>query len=400
MIFSLSSSRCSLHSRPTRRLLVLKPQDLIRSAADPARDWLLNSAAPLWSTSGRLDNGLYAERILLSGAPDNAPYRVFVQARHIYSFAEIGRLGWDGPWAAQLDETINLLLTKARRADGFFVNSLTSGGDVHDSRADLYVQAFVLFALGRAGEALGRNDLFDEAERLTRNLDEFWRHPNGGYAEGQIDDNSIRRQNPHMHLLEAHLSLHAASGRTCFAEAAERIAILCRDHFIDRETGALLEYFQEDWTPAADVSGKIVEPGHCFEWAWLFERIARNGWSDGIHIAEGLTTFARRTGIDIARGVAINEVLLDGARHNENARLWPQTERLKAAVARYQRTHEENEAREIADAAKGLAKYLAVDIPGLWRDKLTRDGSWIDEPSPGSSLYHITCGYAELLQSY
>ena len=374
-----------------------KPHDLIRSIAEPARDWLLGSAAPLWSTVGRLDNGLFAERILLSGVPDDAPYRVFVQARHIYSFAEIGRLGWDGPWAELIDQTMNFILANARRADGFFVNSLTATGDVNDARADLYVQAFVLFALGRAGEALSRNDLFDEAERLADRLDDSWTHQKGGYTEGEIVDGSIRRQNPHMHLLEAYLGLSAASGRMRFANAAERIASLCRDHFIDHESGALLEYFHHDWAPASGLDGKIVEPGHCFEWAWLFERVADAGWSEGTHIADALTDFARRAGIDNERGVAITEVLLDGTRHNANARLWPQTERLKAAVARYRRIGEPSEAREIADAANGLAKYLAVDIPGLWRDKLKPNETWVEEPAPGSSLYHITCGYAELL---
>ena len=36
---------------------------------------------------------------------------------------------------------------------------------------------------------------------------------------------------------------------------------------------------------------------------------------------------------------------------------------------------------------------------GAWRDKLTPDGSWIEEPAPGSSLYHITSALAELIET-
>jgi len=309
-------------------------------------------------------------------------------------------MGWNGPWPELLDQTVSLILANARRGDGFFVNSLTAQGDVYDARADLYVQAFVLLAFSAAGEALGRIDLFDEAERLARLIHAQWSRRHGGYFEGEIVGGAIRRQNPHMHLLEAYLELSRASGRTYFSDAADRIATLCRDRFLDRETGALLEYFLEDWTPVPGDNGKTVEPGHCFEWAWLFERAAHEGWSDGTHLSDALTAFGRQKGIDSARGIVMNEVLLDGTPRNSNARLWPQAERLKAAIARSRRITDAQEFQEILDAATGLSKYLRMDLPGLWRDKLNTDGRWVEEPAPGSSLYHITCSYAELAKEF
>ena len=81
-----------------------------------------------------------------------------------------------------------------------------------------------------------------------------------------------------------------------------------------------------------------------------------------------------------------------------NARLWPQTERLKAAVARLSRLRTEVELQESLAAYRGLIQYLDVATPGLWRDKLRDDGTWIDEWVQGSSLYHITCAYAELVE--
>jgi mannose/cellobiose epimerase-like protein (N-acyl-D-glucosamine 2-epimerase family) len=369
----------------------------VGSAAETAERWLMAEAAPLWSRTGRRPNGLFAERIRLDGTPDEVPHRVFVQARHIYAFSQIGRLGWNGPWAELCTETMDLLLARARRKDGFYIASLDAQGDVADGRADLYVQAFLLFALAHAGQALDRPALFDEAERLTDLLDRLWAHPNGGYREGEIADPSIRRQNPHMHLLEAFLALASASGRARFLDAAATMAQLARTHFIDETTGALREYFDHDWHPAAGLAGKLVEPGHCFEWAWLFVRMVDAGWTGADRLADRLIDFASRTGIDPARDVAMNEVLLDGSTHNPHARLWPQTERLKAHVARYRRTATAADANSIASAARGLERYLKVDMGGLWRDKQHPNGQWIDEPAPGSSLYHITCGYAELL---
>jgi mannose/cellobiose epimerase-like protein (N-acyl-D-glucosamine 2-epimerase family) len=56
----------------------------------------------------------------------------------------------------------------------------------------------------------------------------------------------------------------------------------------------------------------------------------------------------------------------------------------------------DEESDQALAANHGLARYLAIALPGLWRDKLNQDGTWIEEMVPGSSLYHISCAYTEL----
>jgi mannose-6-phosphate isomerase len=374
---------------------VVPATEAISRTAQQCRDWLLNHAAPLWSERGRSGAALFPERISLSGKADASYFRTFVQARHIFSFVTIGTLGWSGPWRELVSQTVDLLIGRAKRDDGLFVHRLNASAAPLDRRVDLYDQAFMLFALASAGKALDRTELFDEAEALLQALEREWSHRTGGFREGEIADAGIRRQNPHMHLLEAAMALHEASGRERFGALAESIAHLASTRFIDKPTGALLEYFTDNWAPAPGVDGRIVEPGHCLEWAWLFERRAAAGAAGATEVSDRLTAFARRHGLDPVRGVAINEVLTSGDVHDGKARLWPQTERLKAALARFRRLGTDGEAREAIAAAKGLAQYLQVDVQGLWRDKLQEDGSWIDEMAPGSSLYHISCAYAE-----
>lgn len=376
--------------------MLSKPIGLTADNAERAREWLFGTAARLWATRGRTASGLFAERMTLAGEPDDSYFRVFVQARHIFSFATAGRMGWDGPSQALIGETIESLVRRARRADGFFVHRLDASAAPLDERADLYDQAFVLFALANAGAALDDASWFDVAEELLGTIEEQWTHPAGGFTEGEIVDPRVRRQNPHMHLLEASMALAEASGRERFAIFAEQIADLAVARFIDPSSGALLEYFTDNLEPAPGVEGRIVEPGHCFEWAWLFERLGAKGRTDRLVVSDCLTGFARAHGICAERGVCINEVLLDGSIHNDAARLWPQTERIKAAAIRHRRTGEQSEAQEIAAAVRGLARYYDVPTPGLWRDKLKADGSFVEEMVPGSSLYHITCAYSEL----
>ena len=361
-----------------------------------ARAWLIDVAAPVWSNRGRTASGLFAERMTLEGVPNEEYFRTFVQARHIYSMVAAGRSGWSGPWRALVGETMRVVIDKAKRLDGFYVHRLDRDAAVLDARADLYDQAFVLFALGTAGGALAEEAFFDEAEALIDTIEANWAHPQGGFREGEIVDPSVRRQNPHMHLFEAFSALHEASGRKRFGDAALAVAELCRTRLVDPVSGALLEYFGEDWTPAPADEGRIAEPGHCFEWAWLFERLARLGMTNAIAASDAMTAFGRRHGIDAQRGVEINEVLTDGSVVNGKARLWPQTERLKVAVVRYHRTGSDEDLREVAEAWTGLRKYFLPEAQHLWRDKMNEDGSFIEELAPGSSLYHISCAILEM----
>jgi len=376
------------------------PQITLDTAIHCASQWLCEVTAPLWSSRGRTASGFFPERMTLAGEPDASYFRTFVQARHVFSFCAAGRMGWQGPWRELVSETVEALLVCGRRADGFFVHKLDVEARHLDARADLYDQAFVLFALGTAGAVLGREDWFDAAESLLDTIEREWSHPLGGFTEGEIVDPRVRRQNPHMHLLEAAQALSEGSGRARFTALAQTIATLASEQMIDPASGALLEYFTDDFTPAPGIEGTIVEPGHCFEWAWLFERLIAKGWEQGAMISDRLVAFARRHGIDHTRGVAINEVLTNGSVHDAKARLWPQTERIKAAIARLRRTGDASEATEALNAVKGLKLYYDVPTPGLWRDKLLADGTWLEEFVPGSSLYHISCAYAELYNIY
>ena len=371
----------------------------IEDIAAHARTWLFDAAAHLWKAEPGTDVPLFPERISINGEKDVCPHRLFVQARHIFSYCELGRLGWIGPWREMVEANVDFLVERGRRADGFYVHCFDHKGGVLDARADLYDQAFLLLALAYAGRALQRPDLFSAAEDLGDALERHWRLPHGGYYEGEIAICPPYRQNPHMHLLECFIALHHASGMARWRRNAEDVAQLCARSFLHAETGALLEYFDVNLEPAPGEDGRAVEPGHCFEWAWLFETLARWDAPRATLISDGMTKFARRWGLDHAHGVAINEVLTDGSVRNGAARLWPQTERLKAALARYRRTGDEEERSEILAAYAGLAKYFDTPERGAWRDKLNTDGSWVEEPAPGSSMYHITCAITGLIET-
>lgn len=362
-----------------------------------ARAWLFEHAAPFWSTRGVYADGMFVEAFSRAGAPIDTIRRMRVQARQIYSFCEIGRLGWTGPWREIVAPATDHLVHNGLTHTNEFVHAFGPDGTVTDSRRDLYNQAFGLFALAHAGEALGRKDLFAAAERVLDQLEEQWSRAQGGYWEGEVTPCPPYRQNPHMHLFEAGLALYEFTGNPRWKEFALRIAVLFKGRFQDSGSGAVTEYFDENWRPLPGPEGAIVEPGHCLEWAWLFE-VAFEPVRD-VATAEQLLGFARRTGICSKRGLAINEVDVMGAVLDGRARLWPQTERLKSAIARHKRTASALDEQEIADAYKGLTRYFDPGNPAIWFDKIDEADQPLDEPTPASSFYHIICSLSELLKA-
>jgi mannose-6-phosphate isomerase len=205
-----------------------------------------------------------------------------------------------------------------------------------------------------------------------------------------------------MHLLEAALAWAAVTtgdDRTPWSALAGEIVGLCRMRFCDASSGAIREYFDFDWRPAANDAGRIVEPGHQFEWAWLLlEWSALPGTAAAersacVQTARQLVAAAERWGVDLDRGLAINELWDDMTVKDADARLWPQTERVKAWCALFGIAQTPAEARAaggaLVRAANGLAAFLRADAPGLWHEHNLRRGGFMTGPSRASSLYHI-----------
>lgn len=350
--------------------------------------WLLDAALPLWWEKGADHaRGGFHEALDQRGQPVPANRRARVQARQIYVYATAGILDWKGPWRDAVVHGLDFFLTHYRRPDRLFRTVVSPEGTPVDDAAWLYDQAFALFALARAAHMLPeRPELKDEARALLGAL-HGWRLPEGGFREPPAVYD--RQSNPHMHLFEACLAWAEIDDDPIWAATADEIATLSMRSFIDGN-GALHEFFAPEWTFAAGVDGRIVEPGHQFEWAWLLERWARLRAREDAHQAAIRMFAAGRRGVD-KRGVATQQMLDDGSVYDDVARLWPQTERIKAAIILA-------DPEEAVRGVAGLLLYLQTPIAGLWWDKLKPDGIFIQEPSPASSFYHIACSIDELVK--
>lgn len=360
----------------------------LTSRAKHARAWLMESAFPFWLDQG-LDraHGGFHERLFRNGAPEQTPKRLRVQARQVYSCVFAGQMGWTGPWREGLHSALNLMLTKGIRRDGLFIHRFTFQSARLDTRADLYDQAFAIFALAQASAALNREDLSRRALGLWSTIDSVWGHPNGGFAEGEVEPEGRRRQNPHMHLFEAAMACGALITNANMRTRINALGQMFPDHFYDAPHRVVREFFTDDWQPATGDAGRLWEPGHSFEWVWLLQQWSKHGGPDNSAIARALYEKANAEGVDQTRNVGIDECWMGGGVKTAEARLWPQTERLKAALAL-------GDHAGAAAAFDGLWLYISED--GFWADRMKADGTLIEESGPASSFYHILVALSEL----
>ncbi len=367
--------------------------------------WLFEDALPLWSTTGTdWTMGGFFETIDKSGTPIEAPRRTRVAGRQIYSFATAEQLGWSGPSKKVIQHGLDFLLAHCLTEDGVVISTCTPDGTVLNGSFDLYDHAFALFGLAAAARSGMESDrLAGVAERMRNGMRAGWGHPQAGFEESQPRTLPLKA-NPHMHVFEASLAWaetlppeHAQG----WHELADEIATLCLDKFIDPQTGALREFFDGDWSASAGEAGRIVEPGHQFEWAWLLVRWGRmRGREDAIDAALRLIAVGEDHGVDPRRGLAISEIWDDLSIKDDTARLWQQTERIKAwlAAALVARSDDEREhaLEKVAQACQGLRQFFAFPVKGGCWENIRADGSFKDEAARASSLYHIVCAIAEL----
>jgi len=352
------------------------------------RDWL-GAAAMLWWTRGADHaGGGFLESLTVEGEPSPAPRRARVQARQAWTYANLAEAGWPGPWRQAAWHGIDYLFEKYRRGPGRIATVVSADGAALDDTLVVYDYAFVLLAMSavhRLGP--GPRDLVAEAAALREALDGV-RHGAGGFREAGAHP---FQANAHMHLLEAALAWEAA-GRREWSALADEIVAFALARFIDGEGGFLREFFGPDWTPATGDDGRLVEPGHQFEWAWLLERWGRARGREDVRATARRLYDHGLAGVDRERGVAVNALWDDFSLRDGHARLWPQTEWLKAALIL-------NDADQALAAARALASYFGTPARGAWRDKLRPDGGFVAEPAPASSFYHVVCAQLELFRA-
>lgn len=363
------------------------------AAVQRLESFVRQRSLPLWATSGfDKDARCYHERLDFNGEPiRDLPRRLMVQARQIVVYARASLLGWyDDPEQGAL-RAFETVCQRYRAPDGNpgWAFSIHPDGRCGDPTRDLYAHAFVLYMLAWMHKLTSDRAVLALADTTLSDIDRIFFAGDGpGYLSKVPGRTDIREQNPHMHLFEALLALAETSGAERYLARANAIVDLFDNALADSETGTVREMFGSTWRPQQPAGENLVEPGHQMEWGWLlreWERLTGVAMEGRV---QRLTAHATTFGIDAARGLVRSSVREDGKIVSNAARVWPQTEAIRALC------REDPKGVMWPGLVAAITENLfAVHLPdklnGGWIDQTNEAGELAIEYMPASSHYHI-----------
>jgi mannose/cellobiose epimerase-like protein (N-acyl-D-glucosamine 2-epimerase family) len=142
-----------------------------------------------------------------------------------------------------------------------------------------------------------------------------------------------------------------------------------------------------------------VEPGHHYEWVWLLLRQAR--FADQPELKEYCRKlYATSHAFGHARGTdaVCDSMAPDGSEMLGTARLWCQTEALKAGLLARAEGLPGDETLFIRMLDVIFNRYLTTPTPGGWYDQIDPNGRVISKHMPTSTFYHVFCALVEYLR--
>ncbi len=352
--------------------------------------WLYDSVLPSWADRAvDHSSGGFVEGLELSGKPlTHHDRRARIAPRQLFSFARAKRFGWnpEGRSDQIIDIAFDFLMTKARTPKGGWAHSFDPEGQINDPRRDLYDHAFVALAateLGASGDARGER----LADEVFQTIDEvFLDSTHGGWANPD-PVHGRKLANPHMHLLEASLAHYELTSSARSLDRIATIVALFEGKMFDPASSAVLEEFDAAWGRLSGVPVRI-EPGHCYEWAFLLQEVERVTGRDTASWARRLIGFAEANGLQ--SGLVLDQL----GDVTPTFRLWPQLERLRV-LSRMS----DHRVDLTAFYERIEALYLGHLQAFTWVDKLSEDLQPIARFAPASMLYHFMTGIAPFAHS-
>ena len=106
-----------------------------------------------------------------------------------------------------------------------------------------------------------------------------------------------------MHLFEALLALHDATGSPEVLRDARELADRIFSRLFQEREGRLPEFYDAEWKPAAAEKGGHIELGHQFEWAFLLSHAVEKGLPNRyLAVAGRLLDYGMKVAYDAPEG--------------------------------------------------------------------------------------------------
>jgi len=354
---------------------------------------LISSWIPKWN-SHFIDNqyGGYHERLTNDFTPiDMKEKRLHGQCRQIYTYSHGFIEGADKSIIDSTHKSIDFLINKYKTdIEGGWTSSISNDGKEQNNKYDLYRYAFTILAFIFYYKATKDNEALKHAHNTICFIDENFRFKNGKGFHEELDINlkpqkKIRRQNPHMHLLEACLFAYEETNQSIYLKISKEIIEIFKEYFYDNQNNCLIEFFEDDLTKHNE-QGNLIETGHHFEWAWLLNKYTHTSNLNNDRYITQLYDFASKYGVDHNNNSIYNLIDSNGNTIDKSKRIWHITEFIKSSS---------NTDDNLNKALNTLNTHIHPN--GSWVEILNNDMTPQTNFLPSTTPYHITMG---ILESY
>jgi mannobiose 2-epimerase len=251
-------------------------------------DELRNNILPYWMQKAKdLQNGGFLGRIAGDETryPD-APKGAILHARILWTFSAAYSLIANPQYLDIANETQAYLLSNFKDNEfGGFYWLINNNGLPNDTKKQMYAQGFAMYGLSEHARVTGNQQSLEQAIEIYHLIEEKSFDTKGnGYFEAftrdwnEISDmrlslkdaNEKKTMNTHLHILEAYTNLFRIWPSMQLNISLSNLITLFLDKFIDKETGHLQLFFDENWNKKEGV----ISYGHEIETSWLLHEAA------------------------------------------------------------------------------------------------------------------------------
>ncbi|HMH24833.1 MAG TPA: AGE family epimerase/isomerase [Puia sp.] len=325
-------------------------------------------------------------------AHPEAPKGVVLNSRICWAFSAAYHHTGDPQWLSVATRAHDYLL--AHFLDPVYGGvywSVDYRGGLLNGRKQIYGLAFCLYGLSEYCIANKQGQTLEQAISLFRLIEErSYDTRRKGYYEAFTRDwqpledlrlspkdaNERKTMNTHLHVIEAYANLYRVWPDALLRQRITDLLEVFDHYIVDRKTGHLVLFFDEDWNPRSD----ILSFGHDIEAAWLLQEAAvivgDSHWVATTKEWAMKTADAAAGGLDKDGGLWYEQ---EGGQLVMEKHSWPQAEAMVGFFNAWQISGDPRWLDRSMDSWKFVKKYIKDPVFGEWFWGVRADHS----PMPG-----------------
>jgi len=253
-------------------------------------------------------------------------------------------------------------------------------GNMLESRKQLYGLAFTLYGMSEYYAASQNETALAFAKELYNTIEQHsFDTKNNGYFEAFARDwqplqnlrlsakdaNASKTMNTHLHIIEAYTNLYKVWKDEGLEAKVENLLLLFHQHFINKKSGHLILFFDDEWNEQPDV----ISYGHDVEAAWLLlqcaEIIGNEYWINIYKKHAQTIADAASEGLDKDGGLWY-EYEPQHSKLIKQKHWWPQAEAMIGFMNAWQLTGNDNYLQQSLNAWHFTQQYILDKENGEW----------------------------------